>query len=303
MRNFTLYDLYSRNAINYGSEIALVENDEQVTYRQLFTQVNMLASGLAKQGVKKGDCVAVLAMNHSSYFTILGAVACLGVVVVPLNWRLSNDEIRYIIEDSAPKIIFADENNLARAEDIVRQASVPVVISSMTSGVAEYMCSEPVGASPASDDTPCCIIYTAAVEGSPRGAVLSHSNLISANLQIIISLGLTPKDVNLNMLPLFHITGMNLALAVMQAGGRNVVVEKFNETETLALTEKEKVTLWGSFPPILQRTISEIEKQQYDISSLQYVVGLDGPDNIKQFEKITRARFWIYMGRQKHQVL
>ncbi len=59
------------------------------------------------------------------------------------------------------------------------------------------------------------------MEGRPRGAVLSHGNLVAANMQVITSMGLTGKDVNLNMLPLFHITGLNLALAVMQVGGRN----------------------------------------------------------------------------------
>lgn len=297
MRNFTLYNLYIRNAKNYGKEIALVEDNKRITYSQLLSQVNMLASGLAKQGIEKGDRVAVLAMNQSYFFTIFGAISHLGAIMVPLNWRLSDDEIGYIIEDSEAKILFADDNHITRGQGIIEKTSNPVTLASLTDDMGKCMSSEPVGVSPATGDTPCCIIYTAAVEGSPRGAVLSHNNLISANLQVIISLGLTPKDVNLNMLPLFHITGLNLALAVMQVGGKNVVVEKFNEAQTLALTEKEKVTVWGSFPPILQRTISEIDKGQYDVSSLRYAVGLDGQETIEQFEKATSARFWILYGQ------
>jgi long-chain acyl-CoA synthetase len=135
------------------------------------------------------------------------------------------------------------------------------------------------------------------VEGVPRGAVLSHTNLISANLQVIASMGLSSRDVHLAMLPLFHITGMNLALAVMQLGGKNVVMEKFNEQETLALTLKEGVSIWGSFPPILNRMTDEIKKQDKHPATLKYVVGLDGPDNIKDFEKLTASRFWILYGQ------
>ena len=148
-------------------------------------------------------------------------------------------------------------------------------------------------------DSPLCIIYTAAVAGRPRGAVLSHSNLIAANMQVIIELGLSAVDVNLNMLPLFHITGLNLALAVMQVGGRNIVIDKFDEEQTLKLTAAEKVTLWGSFPPILSRTMALYEKGGHNISSLKYVVGLDGPEVIASFEQMTEAKFWILYGQSE----
>ena len=85
------------------------------------------------------------------------------------------------------------------------------------------------------------------------------------------------------MLPLFHITGLNLALAVMHMGGKNVVIEKFTEKETLYYTAQEKVTLWGSFPPILQRMIKAAGESDSNLSSLKYVVGLDGPETIAAF--------------------
>lgn len=118
-------------------------------------------------------------------------------------------------------------------------------------------------------------------------------------MQVITSMGLTGKDVNLNMLPLFHITGLNLALAVMQVGGRNIIIEKFNEKQVLELTTSLQVTLWGSFPPILSRTIEEFEKGEYNISSLKYVVGLDGPETIASFEEMSSAKFWILYGQSE----
>lgn len=110
-------------------------------------------------------------------------------------------------------------------------------------------------------------------------------------------MGLNRADVHLAMLPLFHITGLNLSLAILQLGGKNIIMEKFNDPLALELTLREGVTLWGSFPPMLQRMVAEIERTSQSPTTLKYVVGLDGPDNIALFEQCTTARFWILYGQ------
>ncbi|MFW2367660.1 MAG: AMP-binding protein [Desulforhopalus sp.] len=298
MRNFTLYDLYVRNSRVCGDETAVVAGGQRLKFDTLLEESDALAGYLAEQGVSTGDRVAALAMNHPDYFVLVGAVACLGAILVPLNWRLSTEELAYILQDSSPKFIFTDKHQFDVATELSEALSVPVVrfgdFATLAGGVGRGNAFVDI-----SEEAPFCIIYTAAVEGKPRGAVLSHCNLVSANLQVIISMGLTADDVNLNMLPLFHITGINLALAVMQVGGKNVVMEKFNEQESLALTVQEKVSIWGSFPPILQRLVAETEAGDYDLSSLKHAVGLDGPDNIVSFEKVTGGRFWILYGQSE----
>jgi long-chain acyl-CoA synthetase len=298
MRNFTLYDLYVRNSRVYRDKTAVVAGDQRINFTTLLARTNGLAAYLADQGVKEGARVAVLAMNHPDYFVLVGAVSKLGAVLVPLNWRLSIDELSYILRDSSPKFLFTDTHQDDVATELSNALSVPVVRFGSLPALKDTT-SDEVASVNISGDAPCCIIYTAAVEGSPRGAVLSHTNLLSANLQVIVSMGLTSDDVNLNMLPLFHITGINLALAVMQVGGKNVVMEKFNEQESLALTVRERVSIWGSFPPILQRLVAEIQAGDYDLSSLRHAVGLDGPDNIVPFEKVTGGRFWILYGQSE----
>ncbi|MGW8194344.1 MAG: AMP-binding protein [Desulforhopalus sp.] len=298
MRNFTLYDLFVRNARLSGKETAIVAGDERMSFDALLDRVELFAADLVNRGVGKGDRVAVLAMNHPGYFVLFGAVSRLGAILVPLNWRLSGEEIRYILADSSPKVLLADQAQFTTATEICSSLPVPVVQFADFGVVAEKD-RQRHDAAGIDGDAPCCIIYTAAVEGSPRGAVLSHNNLISANLQVIVSMGLTRADVNLNMLPLFHITGINLGLAVMQVGGKNVIIEKFNEKDSLALTVREKVSVWGSFPPMLQRLVDEVKAGQYDVSSLKHAVGLDGPDNIKPFEELTGGRFWILYGQSE----
>lgn len=303
MRTYSLYDVFVRNDKVSSDTIALVENEDAFTFHELHKNVLLTAAVLKDKGVCKGDRVAVLSLNHSGFFILIGALARLGAIMVPLNWRLSIGELGYILKDSSSMLLFTDQKHVDIANELIKNNSIPVLnIEDLKAESKEQQVIHDISGSEDSlidSNTPLCIIYTAAVEGYPRGAVLSHENLIAANMQVITSMGLSEKDVNLNMLPLFHITGLNLALAVMQVGGRNIIIEKFTEQQTLELTQSEKVTLWGSFPPILSRTMEEFDKHDYDISSLKYVVGLDGPDTISSFEVKTRAKFWILYGQSE----
>lgn len=297
MRNFTLANLLHRNARLYGPETALVFGARRISFADLLHRSRTEATALTAAGVGQGDRVAILAMNHTGYFDLLGAAALLGAILVPLNWRLADQELAYILKDCTPKALFADDHYLSRAQDIARPLGLAV--HALTNEVSPAGDSAELAncVSPAGGDDPCCILYTAAVDGYPRGAVLSHHNLISANLQVITAMGLTAADVYLAMLPLFHITGLNLALAVMQMGGTSVILEKFSEEETLACSKKEKVTLWGSFPPMLQRLTDALRADSDPPSHVKYVVGLDSPETIRTFEEVSAARFWILYGQ------
>jgi acyl-CoA synthetase (AMP-forming)/AMP-acid ligase II len=101
------------------------------------------------------------------------------------------------------------------------------------------------------------------------------------------------------MLPLFHITGLNLALATLHAGGKNVVTEKFNARQALELTESEKITLFGSFAPILSRLLSELDKGSVDVSSWRNVTGLEPIDIAKHLEEKSPATFWPLYGQSE----
>jgi len=194
----------------------------------------------------------------------------------------------------------ADDNH---TDKISTSLSKEIQIFGLDSSCKTYPCIDDAGAAaplePAmvTNDDPFCLIYTAAVEGKPRGATLTHGNISVGNIQLAAKTGLSRNDAYLNVLPLFHITGLNLAMSVMHVGGKNVIVEKFDEKAAIQLTEKEKITVMGSFPPILSRLTAEIDKNACDISSLRLVLGIDGPDNIRPFEAKTKAKFWILYGQ------
>ncbi len=302
LKSFCIYDIFERNAALFADQTALVCKDQRITFKSLLNDTGRLAAAFSRQGIAKGDRIAILAHNCHGFFYLFGAAAALGAIVVPINWRLSDDEIRYILSDSSPKLLAVDGNQEHRVKEIGVSASVigfgecknyPTLKSLIASADTDF--SKPI----IHADDPFCMIHTAAVAGKPRGAVLSHGNIVFANLQTAATMGLSREDVCLNHLPLFHITGMNLAFSVMHVGGKNVVIEKFDEKECLELTQTENVSIMGSFPPILSRLTAEAGNKTYDLSSLRIVLGIDGPDNIVPFEEKTRAKFWILYGQSE----
>ena len=112
---FTLYDMIRRNATLYPDATAIIWKDHQVSFKAYLSEVNWLAASLSDQGVRPGDRIAVLAMNSLSYLVLYGAVAALGAILVPLNWRLSRDELTYILENSGTSLLFFDKTQSANA--------------------------------------------------------------------------------------------------------------------------------------------------------------------------------------------
>jgi acyl-CoA synthetase (AMP-forming)/AMP-acid ligase II len=302
MHDLTLHDLFHRNAVLHGNRPALKYDQGQMTYRELAVQTASLAGWLARQGVVKGDRLGLLANNSAACFLVMGAAASLGAILVPMNWRLAVEELHHIITDAEPVWMFYDEAHAATIEHLSGRAGFPIHQTRLENlhdviGNAADTDSMPPDDRRAAGDDPYCLIYTAAVEGRSRGAVLSHHNFIFSNIQTIATLGLTTRDAYLNMLPLFHITGLNLSLSVMHAGGLNVIMDRFEPQRALAWTEQAGITLLGSFPPILSKLLEALDQNPRDMSSLKHVLGLDHPDAMAAFEQRTGCRFWTLYGQ------
>ncbi|MBF0377135.1 MAG: AMP-binding protein [Desulfamplus sp.] len=313
--------MLKRNALLFPDDIAIVEGEKSLTFSEFFFKVNIFASKLSGYGVLPHKSVAVLSMNKTEYLALYGATSAIGAMLVPLNWRLSLDELSYIIKDSGSKVLFFDSTQSEQAFALKKLSEVSASKFSLTLVDFDENYDENLNCDKNTtcdgnknrDETADCkftpflhnpddiftLIYTAAVAGKPRGAALSHNNIIASNLQTCLTMNLRKSDSYLNMLPLFHITGMNLSLAVMQMGGKNVIMEKFNAQEALSMIEKEKVTLMASFPPILNNILDEFDKNTYDISSLKNTVGIDSPPNIAKFCEKTSSRFWILYGQSE----
>ena len=218
-----------------------------------------------------------------------------------INRRLSHDEASYIIEDTTSCLIFCDKEMADQAETLKKSFSCLEHCYVVDENDTNF--SNLYNGSPLQDTIPSCptdpfvIIHTAAMLGKPRGAILGQENIILANQQIIHTFGLDENKTYLNILPLFHIMGINMGLAILQAGGKNIIQEKFDSPKTLELIQEQKVNLFGSFPPILTNLIDAMNQNDFNLSSLEIAAGLEMPDTAKKWEACTDSKFWTMYGQ------
>lgn len=303
MRDFTLYDVFERNGRLHRNDTALLWSNQRMTHSELLRDADAIAAGLQSRNIGRGDRIAVLANNHYRFFPLFGAAARMGVALVLVNWRLSDEEIRFILSDAGPSLLLVDGAHGERARSLVDGTPLDGALVGLDpSAGAPVALDEMMGPTPEAPpegrgEDPFCLIYTAAMAGKPRGAVLSQANIVYSNLQTLATLGLGRDDAYLNMLPLFHITGLNLALAVLHVGGQNGVVDRFDPSEALRWVEEEQITVLGSFPPILSRMLEVQQSESRDLTALRHIMGLDAPDVISAFEEKTGAVFWTLYGQ------
>ena len=311
LRDFTLVDVIERNARLHPDRIAFVFDKERITHAQYAARVQRLALGLASAGVMPGDRIAILSQNNLEFVDLYGAVAQLGAILVPINWRLSADEITYIVGDAAPKIVIADAGNQAALQGV--QQNLPAIerwygIGDSIAPFAPYadlVASGAAGNAPSIGPLPgadagVVMIHTAAVGGRPRGALLSQANLVASSVQLLHHWNLTADDVNLGVLPLFHVAGLGMLLAAQHAGGASVVIPKFDAATALSCIESERVTMLAEFPPILSSLLDAAESRPAGLASLRIATGLDSPETIARFERqCPQASFWSVFGQSE----
>jgi acyl-CoA synthetase (AMP-forming)/AMP-acid ligase II len=302
--HYGIYQTIRRNGLVLRDRPALVAGDTRLTYGDLWHAVDGVAAGLAAAGVTKGDRIAVLAFNGSEYVYLYGAAARLGAIVVPINWRLSASEVAYILADSTPKALCVASDLLSLvAEANTAAASLETVfVIGASVGDAEPF-SEllrhpvvPIDVDIAPED-PFIILHTAAVAGHPRGAILSQRSVVASNLQLMHSWGLRMEDGNLCALPLFHFAGVATTLAVMHAGGVNILLPRFDADAALRSIREHAATILFEFPPMLSALLDRAKETGSDLASLRIVTGLDHPDTVRRLEATTGAVFWSCFGQ------
>ncbi len=306
LHDFTFYDLVNRNAAIYGDGRAWTDDgvDRVFSFSEVKDAVDRLACGLQKLGIEKGDRIGILGKNSFSYFLLYGAAAALGAIVLPINWRLSADEVAYNLNDGSPKIVFADPE----FEEVLKSLKVKLTsvgdyfnLGSAHGGFKPFKTlldqGTGVDVEAVATDDGFVIIHTAAVAGRPRGALLSHGNVLCANMQFNCLLNLTPEDVHYNVLPLFHVGGLFMATAAFHAGAFNLNVSKFDAARAARLVQEQKISVMLEFPPILGSILEQHEKTGVDISSLKAVTGLEVPETIEKYQEMTGGTFYAMYGQ------
>ena len=304
---FTIYDMVTRGALAYGDAPAIILADRAVSFREFRGRIDALAAGLHGLGVASGDRVCILAQNDQAYLELYGACARQGIIAYPINWRLTAQEVERVVERASPRMIVVDASTRSLVAGWIE--GKPSVTHRYQWGESADAAFKPFATlyrdgspSPAADvaaDAPFAVISTAAVDVIPRGAVLTHGNVITASLTAIGCLGFTPADRYLLALPLFHITALGLSLAHMHAGGASVLVSRFDAVEAVRLIDRHRITHVSDFPPVLGNLLDAAEKLGSDLASLRLVSGLDAPPTIQRLHERTKAQFWTGFGQSE----
>ena len=306
LHDYSFYDLINRNAVCFQNLPAWLEADDQriLTFAEVKLHVDRLAAGLQQAGIEKGDRIGVLGKNSLEYFLLYGAAAALGAIILPINWRLSAEEVVFILNDGTPKLLFADpEYQIMIAAAKERLPSVQRYFNLKPPGgqFEDFNTLSPIstGFKPLEieDEDGLVIIHTAAVAGRPRGALLSHRNVISANVHLNLLMKLSPADVHLNILPLFHVGGLFMATMSFHAGALNVNMSKFDAAQAVDLIAEKKATVLFDFSPILGSILERQAETGRDIGSLRHVIGLEAPDTIEKYQQRTGGTFYCMYGQ------
>ncbi|NEK85231.1 long-chain fatty acid--CoA ligase [Blastococcus saxobsidens] len=279
-RRLVLGEILARNARRDPAKVALIFEGEQRTFGELDTRVNKLAQALLARGVAPGDKVAVLMYNRLEVVESYFACQKIGACPVPMNFRLAPGEVAYIFGNSDTVGVLADEELAPLAMEAAGR-SAQIGFTLVTGGSApEGAESYEAALESAPDEAPDVLVdegdlaflmYTSGTTGLPKGAMLTHRNLVTNTVNWVTELQATREDVWLSGLPLFHIGGVNGVLPFIYLGATCVITAStnFDPELSLQLLARHEVTLCYFVPTQWQQICSLPGVADIDTSRLR----------------------------------
>ena len=269
----TLWSILSYYAEEEPDQVATLFEGRETTYGQLLDAAGELAGALAAKRCAPGTRVGYIGKNSDRYFALLFAVARLGAVLVPLNWRLASDELAFVVADSEMSCLFSDEEFAPVAKALAAAYGIEHLL------LDDLVESGAKGATISSDHNPVASdvvfqVYTSGTTGRPKGAMLTNRNLMAlrapgyaAGLAWFPRRGCTAGQV----LPVAHIAGTAYALFGFYAGARVVIAREFDPAGLMELIARERISHILLAPAALQMLLEHPGAAEADLSPLEYI--------------------------------
>jgi acyl-CoA synthetase (AMP-forming)/AMP-acid ligase II len=261
---------------NRGDQVALSEEDREWTYADLEERTACVVSLLISMGLGKGDRIVWIGKNSDLYFTLFYGAARLGVVMVPVGWRLAPAEWAFIINDTKAKAIITGDG-FSDISAALRD-NTPLVEHFITADHVRDMIlrTERTEFVPAGPDDAVLQLYTSGTTGNPKGAVLSNRNLFALRLNKLENnvayLQLEEDDVILIAMPCAHIGGTGLGIMALAAGLPGHILAEFTPDGFFDAVEQKGITRLFVVPAALQMLINHPRCGKVDFSNLRYIL-------------------------------
>ena len=262
----SLFEILQRGVSrNTGSE-ATIFGTERVTYAELDITVSRLAGILTHLGIGKGDRVALLLPNCGLYVSLVFAIAKIGAVLVPLNIREAAPELEYILNDCGAKLLVyhhtleASLPDLSRTPFLVERAEICEVLSDDAGPHGE-----PVEVD---EEDVAVILYTSGTTGRPKGAMLTHLNVVHSVLHYQTLMSIGPSDRSILAVPISHVTGLiALVGTIIGAGGTLIIMSAFKADEFLQLAVQERMTHTLIVPAMFNLCLLQPKLEAFDLTA------------------------------------
>ena len=303
-----LVDDFLRRPVQlYPGKTAVVDGDRRFTYAELDARVNRLSHALLRLGVAKGDRVCILSPNSHFFLESFYATSQIGVVLVPLNYRLLAADHEYILNHAGVKAVLVDYEYTGTVDGIrANLASVEHFIVAQDAGSAhegwldwETLIASESDAAPApvarGENDVVSINYTSGTTARPKGVMLTHRNCTINAYGLIAHLRVAHDDVELWTLPMFHCNGWGGVYALTGMGGTHVVLRNVDGADIFRLIADEKVTFACMAPTVLRIILDYPEKAAHAITTRPRFTVAGAPPPAAFIERLEQELGWEFI--------
>ena len=274
-----LETLLAGHALRRPDHPAVVCGTKRLGYAALADSVRRVASGLRTLGIGAGDRVLVYLPNGLEFVQTVYAVFSLGAIAVPVNTRLTARELEHVVGDARPAaaIYHASGRDSVRPGMCLAPGCRAVAVGDLEAGESafESLAAAPAAAlpEPAFDSDDCLIMYTSGTTGVPKGAILTHANMIVQNVFMHgTEWGIGRDDRYLVLTPLAHRAGISRLFNALGLGGTLVILDKFDPAGTIDTIERERITVTGLVPTAIRMLLPELRKAPARCETLRRIV-------------------------------
>ncbi|MCV0437465.1 MAG: AMP-binding protein [Hydrogenophaga sp.] len=278
-RHVNLGDIARRGARRHRHKTALIMGERRLTYGALNDAANKLAQGLLSRGLGRGARVAVLARNSIEFMVLYFACGKAGSVMCPANPDQPDKDLVYILNHAEVEALFVDEDRAGRLAEVARQVpsirSVHVLerragteltsLEDLAIGMEARDPELPVG-----DRDIAMVMYTSGTTSAPKGAMLSHTNVVTGAVNNAFAGEVHDNTVATAMLPLFHCGQLSISSGTLLHGGTVVIMDGFQPQALLESIERERITWIFALPAMYRRLLTETNLEKADTSSLEF---------------------------------